>query len=53
MPNSRGKVWMPTSPTRKPLSMVLIAISAPMNGLVELQLELVDHLAFTDQPDRS
>ena len=35
MPNSRGNVWMPTSPTRNPFSIVLIATSAPMKGLVD------------------
>ena len=36
LPNARGKVWMPTSPTRNPFSIVRIAISAPMKGLVEM-----------------
>ncbi len=38
---------MPTSPTRKPLSMVLIAISAPMKGLVEMSSSSFTTSRFT------
>ena len=43
-PSSRGNVWMPTSPTRNPLSLVLIAISAPMKGLDERSSSFGGHL---------
>ena len=34
-PKLRGKVWIPTSPTRWPATIALMASSAPMNGLFD------------------